>query len=64
MAAVREWGGYPSFEASRAASMQTTWTTSRRLQELEPWALVGTTMACPGKARRCPYVVGSRGREP
>lgn len=51
----------PSCRASCAASVQTTWTTSRRLRELEPWALVGTTMVCPGKARPCPYVVGSRG---
>lgn len=36
-----------------AASPQTTWTTSRRWRELEPWALVGTSTVLQGEDGDC-----------
>lgn len=44
-------GRGPPAGAACAVSPQITWTTSRRWRELRPWASVGTTMVCPGKAR-------------
>lgn len=47
-----------------APPRQTTWTTSRRWQEPEQWALVGTSMASQGKGQGCVLWVSWQGPSP